>query len=138
MKEVAGPGIIVDASNVGWYLYILSKCDFIDLNVVHLVRDSRAVAYSYRRKKLRKEYDGKEVYMPRHSSFTSTKHWVLNNSVPLLVRRSLPKGRYMMVRYEDFAQAPRKTLDDVLEMLGIKNADTAFFAKRGLITNTYC
>ena len=128
--EATEGNVIVDASNVGWYLLVLARCEDLDLHVLHLVRDSRAVAYSYSRRKLRKEFDGSEVYMPRHSSVTSTKLWVINNFVPLMLSRFIPENRYMLMRYEEFARNPKPALREVLGFVGLGDMKLPFSGER--------
>ena len=49
IQRVSGAGVIVDSSKRFSYAVLLSLLPFADLRVVHLVRDSRAVAYSWAR-----------------------------------------------------------------------------------------
>src|SRR4028119_1802817 len=49
IQRVSGAGVIVDSSKRFSYAVLLSLLPFGDLRVVHLVRDSRAVAYSWAR-----------------------------------------------------------------------------------------
>ena len=46
IAEVSGASVIVDSSNLPSHAFLLRAMPAIDLRVVHLVRDSRAVAYS--------------------------------------------------------------------------------------------
>jgi hypothetical protein len=127
LKKVGGGKMVVDSSKVPAYLYILSKCDFIDLRVLHLIRDSRAVAYSWTRKKLRPEIGKKAEYMRRYSSFKSSRKWMSHNIMPLLVKRGIGDDRYIAVRYEDMMRDPRETVRRVLEFVGVES-DLSFFA----------
>ena len=54
-QEVSGCRVLIDSSKTNKYCVGLSRIPDIDLHVVHIVRDSRAVAYSWQRKKKRPE-----------------------------------------------------------------------------------
>ncbi len=120
--------IIVDSSKLPSYLYILSKCDFIDLYVIHMIRDSRAVAYSQSKKKLRPEIIDRREYMPRYSPIKSSIDWIVFNLLISKIKNHIGQNRYIQVRYEDMAKNPEKTLKDVLSSLNTKD-NLSFFIK---------
>ena len=51
VQEVSGARVIVDGSKDPIHAFLLSRVPSVDLQVVHLVRDSRAVAFSHQRVK---------------------------------------------------------------------------------------
>src|ERR1019366_778123 len=51
IREVAGKSVVVDSSREASQALVLARIPSIDLRVLHLVRDSRAVAFSYSRRK---------------------------------------------------------------------------------------
>ena len=102
--------VIVDASKIPIDAYILDAIPNIELYVLHLVRDPRAVAYSWLRKK---HYDANGEYMLQFGPFFSTLVWSAWNAVIDLVWRR--KGRYMLVRYEDFIQSPQSTFNEIMK-----------------------
>ena len=76
IAKVASCNIIIDSSKVPLHAFVLLNLKNIELNVIHLVRHSCAVAYSWQRKKIRPEITNKIVYMPRYSSFKSAFEWL--------------------------------------------------------------
>jgi hypothetical protein len=111
VKEVSGNKVIVDSSKSAAYALVLSETPNINLNVVHIVRDSRAVAYSWQRKKLMPEFHWSTVYMDQNGPITSSVAYYLPNVLlPLVKYRS---ARYMRIRYEDLVQEPRQELGRV-------------------------
>ena len=101
--EVSGAKIVVDSSKVAPTALALSHDDRIDLRVLHIVRDSRGVAYSWSKQVPRPETGGAEI-MPRLSARSSTQLWLSHNlSIAALAYRGAPVYRF---RYEDM-------LDDV-------------------------
>lgn len=94
--------------------------------VLHLVRDPRAVAHSYRR---RKGGVG-QPELPRFGALHTSLSWSARNAAAELGRRPVPAERFRRVRYEDLAADPRGTVRGLGEWLGIDAADRAFVDDR--------
>lgn len=114
VQRATGSRVIVDSSKLPSYGYVLDLVPEIDLYVVHLVRDPRAVAYSWLRKGLQ---PGKEELMGRHGAATSALVWNLwNLAVEMLWKRR--SNRYLRLRYEDFVDDPEQSIRSILGLLG--------------------
>jgi hypothetical protein len=112
--------VIVDTSKFPSYGFVLGMVPSVDLYVVHLVRDPRAVAYSWQRKRLQPDPENPE-YMVRYSPVESSLRWMARNlATEAFWRRSLK--RYMLLRYEDFAAEPQKGIRHILEFVGEERA----------------
>jgi len=110
---------IIDSSKDPSYLYLLfamSRDRLIDLHVVHLVRDSRAAAYSWLRSKKRPEIYWREEKMPVYSIPKSAAEWLVFNAI-ISISKFFLKNRYFFLRYEDFALCPRQTLQRIFAFL---------------------
>jgi len=94
--------------------------------VLHLVRDPRAVAHSYRR---RKGGVG-QPELPRFGAVHTSLSWSARNAAAELARRRVPAERFRRVRYEDLAADPRGTVRSLGAWLGIDDADRAFVDDR--------
>lgn len=117
--------LIVDGSKFPAYGYMLKMIPTIDLYVVHLVRDPRAVAYSRLSKKWNPDAN---AYMPQLSSARSSLVWdYMNLSVEAVLGRS--RERYLMLRYEDFVKSPRETIERTLEFVHEKTSQLPFTAE---------
>lgn len=117
---VTGSRVIVDSSKFPSYGYVLGMAPSVDLYVIHLVRDPRAVAYSWQRKRLHPDPENPE-YMPVRGSVESSIRWTARNlAVEALKQRS--PARYLLLRYEDFVAEPRKAIGRVLELVGEEKA----------------
>jgi hypothetical protein len=111
-----GCRVIVDSSKFPSYGYILGTLPSIDLYIVHLIRDSRAVAFSWLRKKLRDQSGGRARYMKQQSPLRSAWLWsTWNITVETLWKRS--PERYLALRYEDFIQRPREAVEGILDLV---------------------
>jgi hypothetical protein len=90
----------------------------LDLRVLHVVRDSRGVAYSWTKQVRRPEaVAGGEEYMARWSPAKAAAHWNAENAAyALLGRRGVPTS---LVRYEEFLRAPVPALRRIAEFAGL-------------------
>src|SRR5690625_3258725 len=111
---VAGATIVIDSSKQASLPYVLRYAQGIDLRVLHCVRDSRAVAYSWSKNVFRPESQtGGATYMTRYPPALSALKWLQHNSVvDGLNLRGVPTRR---VRYEDWVSAPAETVQSALQ-----------------------
>ncbi len=105
---LTGSRVIVDSSKHVSLAFALSHDVDIDLRIVHLVRDARAVAYSWSREVARPESTTQGALMPQYSASTSGRRWMTSNLLADSLRlRGLPVTR---VRYEELVEDPQRTL----------------------------
>jgi Sulfotransferase family len=117
--ETAGAQVVVDSSKHASLAYCLRWSADVDLRVVHMVRDSRGVAYSWTKTVVRPESaHGDEMtrYPPGRSALLWTTH---NAAFDLLRRRGT---EVLRVRYEALLGDPAGTLRGVAGFAGL--ADT--------------
>jgi hypothetical protein len=123
-----GCRVIVDSSKLPTYGFVLSQLSGIDLYVVHLVRDPRGVAYSWRRKKMRSDRvqnGGKPEDMGHMSAGSASLLWDSINLATERLWRSR-SDRYLLVRYEDFIADPGRELERICRMLHERVTDFSF------------
>lgn len=124
IDRVTGGACIVDSTKDPPFAFLLSRVPALDLRVVHLVRDSRGVAFSWTKKVRRPE----DVEVPR---FMHTYHpvdmgfrWLVYNACfHLLGRLGVPR---MMMRYEEFVASPRTEIERVATLLGEEIDEKSF------------
>lgn len=116
----AGGAVIVDSSKVPSHGFLLNRVPGLDLRLLHLVRDGRAVAYSWsQRQKRELAVDG--ASMARHSAFRSVLVWAIENGyTERLGRQVTPRT---LLRYEDFTRDPACGLNAALERLNYAAVD---------------
>jgi hypothetical protein len=117
VRAVSGAETVVDSSKYAAYGLLLAGAPGIDLTVLHLVRDSRAVAYSWTRRKPMPEVSSGDRYMPLKGPGRSAGWWALENLALHLLRRAAARSR--LLRYEDLAADPRAALARVLGPMGV-------------------
>jgi hypothetical protein len=116
ITEVSGCQLVADSSKHPSLAHCLRWQADIDLRVVHLIRDSRAVAYSWSRQIRRPDTDT-ESYMAMRSPATMAGQWNIHNAaLHLLARLGCPT---MRLRYEDFITAPEAALRRVASFAGL-------------------
>lgn len=111
---VSRAGLLVDSSKDVSHGYLLDRLGpHIDLRMVHLVRDPRAVAYSWQR---RKENPGSGRPMDRWPPWRTAIEWDLINA---MTRASHWFGRpCLRIRYEDLTADPAGTVRRILTFAG--------------------
>lgn len=101
--QESGKKLIVDSSKVPSHLFILSQLSNVDVRTLHLVRDGRAVAYSWnKRQKQELGLQQKNGYMPHHSLTRALITWLVENSFTDKIGQKF--NAYTMVRYEDLTK----------------------------------
>ena len=132
VQEVTGASLIVDTSKPPSFGYVLQHLDGIDLRVLHVVRDPRAVAYSWTRTKALTD-GGARTEMLRLSPTQSALQWDLwNGAAGWLWGRS---DRYLRLRYEDLAEHPQAAIEQIAAFTGVDLAPP-FTGAREVATTT--
>lgn len=124
IRGVSGAPVIVDASKHPCYAFLLREVPDIDLKVVHLVRDSRAVAYSCLRRKRKHSVTWREEYMPVDPPALRAVKWAGTNAFCDRLRDL--GDRYMRLRYEDFADDPAGALAAIAAHAGRPGSSLKF------------
>jgi hypothetical protein len=116
IAEVSGCRLVVDSSKHPSLAHCLRWRTDIDLRVLHLIRDSRAVAYSWSRKVRRPDTEG-ESYMATGTPAHMAKEWNVHNAAfHLLASLGCPT---MRLKYEDFISAPQAAMRRVSDFAGL-------------------
>jgi hypothetical protein len=116
VADVAGSDTLIDSSKHASLAFCLARRPDVDLRVIHLVRDSRAVAYSWTTRVARPDAGG-ESYMTTYRPVRAAGHWNTENfALQLLARRGTPVLR---VRYEDLVRSPEQTVQLLADFAGL-------------------
>ncbi|MDO5502338.1 MAG: sulfotransferase domain-containing protein [Actinomycetia bacterium] len=117
--EVSGRELVVDSSKQASMPYVLRHAPGVDLKVMHCLRDSRAVAYSWTKRVQRPEARTDEArFMTQYSPGLLGLKWMQHNAVIEGLRlRGVPT---MRLRYEDWAEEPVAALEEALEFAGLE------------------
>ena len=108
---------IVDSSKMPLYGLLLNSTGNFDMHTIHLVRDSLAVAYSWKRKVVRPEINDKKIYMPIQSNMKSSLTWMKQNILSSLLAKFSNKS--MLLKYEDLMIDPKGEVEKIYKMLNL-------------------
>jgi hypothetical protein len=112
LRKVTGADVVVDSSKHPADAYLLTTLPQLDLYVVHLIRDPRAVAYSWSRM-VRETADPRGRLLDGFGSLSSSVWWLVwNAAIETLLRRRLGE-RYLRLRYEDFVERPAEAVRSI-------------------------
>jgi hypothetical protein len=112
--------VLVDSSKTPSYGFLLGLVPGIRLHIVHLVRDSRGVAYSRLRRNSRGELHWKSESM---LVARTALEWSAVNGLSWALKASLP---HTLVRYEGLVSDPAGTLQRISAACGHERPDLSF------------
>jgi hypothetical protein len=116
ISSVSGARVIVEISKDPTFARLLARMPGSDVRVLHLIRDSRAVANSWTRKRRMPSPIGEQALMPRSTPVQTATRWLAWNMGFHLLRVSrLP---YVKLTYESFVEKPRSTLERLSDFAG--------------------
>ena len=116
VQAVTGCRVVVDSSKTPAHLAALLTVPGIDVHVVHLVRDSRAVAYSWQQRRRRSDAPRREEYIEAVPAWRTAVLWTAINLALWRVRRGARSAQ--VVRYEDFVAKPAAIVTQILRQIG--------------------
>ncbi len=114
LVDVTGARIVIDASKRPEDAAVLAGVDSVDLYVLHVVRDPRAVVFSWTR--VKPSPDGRTV-MQRMRPARIVRDWIESNAGAEVLRRHVPDDRWLFCTYEDFAARPRETVGRIVAFM---------------------
>lgn len=128
IRSVTGSRVLVDSSKEPAHGYAMGMVPGVELYVLHLIRDPRAAAYSWLKKKYQPDTDSKE-FMVRYSPTKSAALWDSWNAAAEALWRRAPE-RYLRLRYEDFVANPRRSFENILKLIGEEDAGLPLASER--------
>lgn len=124
IPKASGARVLVDSSKFAGYALVLSTITEIEIYVVHLVRDSRANAYSWLRTKKKIEVQDEEAFVKRYSVISSSIQWIYRNLTSEWLKNHTKD--YLRVRYEDLTENPKETYEKIMGMVNLPPDNSLF------------
>lgn len=112
VAEVSGAKVIIDSSKYPAHGLFLNNIEQISLSTMLLVRDPRAVAYSWQRRRIRPEVHWEKREMPRHNVARSALAWILSN----ILTEKITTQNFRTQKYEDFVENPQDQLQEIASL----------------------
>ena len=134
IRAVSDCRIVVDSSKGAPAALLSVRIPNLDLRMVHLIRDSRGVAFSWlRRRVVRPEVTSDVAYMPTFNPLHSGVDWLVAN-VGLELGSAFLGMRQIRVRYEALCASPRREMERILAFSGVGPAEVDLsFLEEGAI-----
>jgi hypothetical protein len=123
IRDISRSAVVVDSSKLPSYGRTVDLQPGIEMSVLHLVRDPRATAYSWMRKRELPDRPGQ--LMLRQQPSKSAALWMVWNWTTERLWAGADE-RYLRIRYEDFVAAPRDHVDAILRFAHVQPASTPF------------
>lgn len=118
VAHLSGASVVVDTSKLPAEAAVVARLSGISPHFVHMVRDPRAVAYSWLRPK---------VGIRSMSLTRIVLGWLINNAGCRAITHRF-RDRVVLVRYEDFIASPRRHAELVIDRLGGYAGHSPFLA----------
>lgn len=131
LLELTGARIIVDSSKIGLRLKFLLRNPDLDVRVIRLIRDGRAVALTYTDPARFADAGdparrgggmGGDRRGERLSMAEAAREWRRSNEEAEHILAGLDRSRWTEVRYEELCADPQKELGRLFEFLGVDPA----------------
>lgn len=127
IRAESGLPIILDSSKAPGRALALALDPEVDLRVIHLVRDARAVAHAMGRALPVDVAKGVQKKIVPRPAIRTALRWRMYNSVVEKLRARLPSDHSVRVRYEDLTRDPGTELKRISDAVGV---DLSAIAKR--------
>jgi hypothetical protein len=128
-RAIASTGharVVIDSSKAPSTAFVLRNVPDLDVRAVHLIRDSRGVAFSWSKRVLRPDTPMRTVYMHRYHPLRTGMRWITRNSLMEIIGGlGIPEVR---VRYEGVVHDPRREVLRIVRMFGerVTESDMSF------------
>lgn len=119
VSQRSGTRVIVDSSGSPLHGYVLAGLEEIEVAMVHLVRDVRAVAFSNQKHKPNPSAPAPDATMRTKSAPRVAATWMLYNS--LLEGLEAVMDTYALAKYEALFSRPKREFDRLAGDLGVES-----------------
>ncbi len=116
LQAISGRTLVIESSKHPAQVFMLSASSVFEPHVIHLVRDSRGVAWSFQKQVVRPEITDHRQLMPQATPAGAALEWtMINLPFHLLWARGIPR---LLVRYETYVRRPMEELERIGRFLG--------------------
>jgi hypothetical protein len=133
LLSATGGSVVVDSSKIALRLKYLLRVTSLDIRVIRVIRDGRAVSLTYTDEwnfadssdpALRGGGSGARRPPPRRSMTEAANEWKRSNEASDLLLAQLPRHQWTEVRYEELCANPEATVRRLASFLGLDPAET--------------
>ncbi len=116
LRELEEAQVVVDSSKAVLQLKYLLRNPKIEIKIIHLVRDGRAVATSL-------IGHGLQRGSRQETVSAAAREWRRSIEAAECLLRVLPRSQWLQIRYEDLCRNPETVLGRICEFLGLDAAN---------------
>lgn len=127
LAGTAGATVVVDSSKRPSYGAVLRLLPDVAVYYVHLVRDPRASAYSWKHRRYESAMGGE---VTRRNAVDSSVRWMVLNLEAEALLRVHGSRRGLRMRYEQFVEDPQGAVDGIASLLGVHVEKSPFVGER--------
>ena len=119
IAAVSGAKVVVDSSKMASDALVATMIPGVNVSVVHVVRDPRGVAWSWKKHRQQPGPGGREL--DRHGIVATASRWLIYNAFADFLLAPTLKNRFRTIRYEDLLRDPVGVTADVSDWLGLRS-----------------
>jgi len=128
VSEVAGTDKIVDSSKIGLRYKFIKRIKSIEIKVIRIVRDGRAVALTYIDPENFADAENAEMRCggmggnrdhEKKQMHEAAREWLRSNEEAEAVIRTLNDDQWIQIRYEDLCTNPDEILNKIFRFIGV-------------------
>lgn len=112
LREITGTKVVIDSSKIALHLKFLLQAPKLNIKVIWLVRDGRAVTTSMLG-------HGMRGSSRRDKVAGAALSWRRNNEAGEHVLKKMPRNQWMFLQYEALCRKPEETLRNICQFLGM-------------------
>lgn len=112
-SDLSGSKLLIDSSKYPLHLLAMNQSSSINSRNMLLIRDPRAVAYSWTKPKVRTEIHHEVRLMPKYNVVRSALAWNVSNSLTKKVKNF--SDYYRVQKYEDFIIEPLTQVNEIVD-----------------------
>ena len=121
---------IIDSSkNIPHFFYLINFSQKIDPYILHIVRNPMAVAYSWKKQKLKPD-TGKKEPMPKYSTINTSFRWLIKNYAS---QKYFKNYKYKRIIYEDLVKDPKNTLKNIFQFVNLNDEADIIFKEKNTV-----
>jgi hypothetical protein len=121
ISAASGARIVIDSSKMASDALLAGTIPRTRLSVVHVVRDPRGIAWSWKKQRQQPGPNGREL--DRHGIAASSARWITYNLFAELFLAPRLGDRFRTVRYEDLLRDPFAVTADLAAWIGLETTE---------------
>jgi len=125
--EVSGKQVLIDVSKPPQHSLLLSGVEGLDVRVINLARDPRAVACSWYRKEMKAATSMRQRLRAMKTVLRRARDWRAREQRAGELQAIVGDRHFFKLHYEDFVKSPSSTIARLFEWMGLSDCPEGVF-----------